>query len=177
MNEVERENWIKILKREAMQFPSEGTNALYFETNQVNKILPHRAPLALVQSITKLNIPLQLIKTETKIDTSDPVFSGHFPNHPVYPGIYQIEMMGQAGLCLMYFLQNQSIEILADQKPVMGLFTRVHNASFLKPIYPGDTVQVIAKMIEYDDYLGIMAVQMLNSGLICSHAILEAYLP
>lgn len=177
MLEAEREKWIKILKKDEIQFPLEDTFTLSYGVYEVNRILPHRTPLALVHHISKLNLRLQQIQIENTIDPQDPVFSGHFPNHPVYPGIYQIEMMGQAGLCLLYFLQNETVEINPVHKPILGLFTRVHNASFLKPVLPGDKVTVIAKMIEYDEYLGIMAVQLFNSGVICSHAILEAYLP
>lgn len=177
MIETEREEWIKLLKREEIKFSLEDTFILSYGVDEINMILPHRSPLALVHHISKLNLRLQQIQIENTIDPRDPVFLGHFPNHPVYPGIYQIEMMGQAGLCLLYFLQNQTTEIRTDHKPVMGLFTRVHNAVFLKPVLPGDKVTVIAKMIEYDEYLGIMAVQIFNSGVICSHAILEAYLP
>lgn len=172
----QREQWIKNLKSGVMAFHGNTTAGLTIGREGIDCILPHRPPLALLDRIVMVDLTRQQIRTETDIRENDPVFAGHFPGHPIYPGIYQIEMMGQAGLCLIYFLQNQSAAVEPAQLRVKGLFTRVHHAGFVHPILPCDTVTARAQVIEYDDFLGLLAVQLCKGDQVCAHSILEAYL-
>jgi 3-hydroxyacyl-[acyl-carrier-protein] dehydratase len=172
----DREKVIKSLKRHKLPFAEEGAVDVDYSRADIEKILPHRNPFALLDRITRMNRVDQVITTETVIDPNDAVFAGHFPGHPVYPGVLQIEMMGQAGLALIYFLNNNTDLIKEDNKPVVGLFTRVHNAGFIHAVEPGDKLEVRARMHEYDEFLGIMVVQIWKGDQLCSHSILEAYL-
>ena len=85
--------------------------------------------------------------------------------------------MGQAGLCLAYFTKNNTIVINDDSQPVKGLFTRVHNAGFNKGVMPGDTLTIRVKSLEDDDFMGLMAAQVIINSDIYSHSILEVYYP
>ena len=103
----------------------------------VKTLLPHRFPILLVDKILELDLG-HSIKTRFFVDPNLPVFSGHFPENPVFPGVYSIESMTQTGSCLL----------LADPKHVgkTPLFLGVNNARFLKPVYPGVILELRAKI-------------------------------
>lgn len=101
------------------------------------------------------------------LDPADPVFSGHFPGFPVYPGVLQIEMGGQLGLCLAHFFRTGGIEIAADAQPQPVRATRVLGAYFLAPVEPGQTVQIVGRKLEYDGYFGTILSQVIADDKIC----------
>ena len=177
MNSEEKKALIQSLKRELMTVPSEGTVKVNFGKDSINKIIPHRDPFALISSISLVNLEQKIIEVDSFVNPSDPLFAGHFPGAPVYPGVLQIESMGQAGLCLAYFTKNNTTIINNDSHPVKGLFTRVHNAGFNKGVMPGDNLTIRVRSLEDDDFMGLMAAQVIINNDIYSHSILEVYYP
>ncbi len=177
MNINEKEALTQSLKRELMVMPTEGTIKVSFGKDSINKIIPHRDPFALISTITLVNLEQKIIEVTSLVNPSDPLFAGHFPDAPVYPGVMQIESMGQAGLCLAYFTKNSTTAINENSQPVKGLFTRVHNAGFNKGVMPGDNLIIRVKSLEDDDFMGLMAAQVIINNEIYSHSILEVYYP
>jgi len=160
-----------------IQMPVETTSTVNYSGADINALIPHRPPFALISSINAINLHETCIEASSKIDPNDPIFAGHFPGAPVYPGVMQIETMGQAGLCLAYFVKNNTLEIKKENLAVKGLFTRVHNAGFNKGVQPGDTLIIRVKSIEDDDFMGLMAAQVIMNDEVFSHSILEVYYP
>ena len=177
MNCDEKEALTGSLKRDILHLPAESTVKVNFGREDIYKIIPHRPPFALISSITAINLRETIIEATSTIDPADPLFAGHFPGAPVYPGVMQIETMGQAGLCLAYFVKNNTLEIKEGDTPVKGLFTRVHNAGFNKGVLPGDVLTVRVKSIEDDEFMGLMSAQIILNNAVCSHSILEVYYP
>jgi 3-hydroxyacyl-[acyl-carrier-protein] dehydratase len=177
VNCEEKEAMIHTLKREIMDIPAEGCVKVNYGKEDIYRIIPHRPPFNLITSITAINLKEQVVEVTSKVDANDPVFAGHFPGSPVYPGVFQIETMGQAGLCLAYFIKNNTTEIASNAQPVKGLFTRVHNTGFNKPVMPGDNLTVRVKIIEDDDFMGLMSAQVMVGKELYSHSILEVYYP
>ena len=174
---IDLENWINKVKREPLQIEFEDTVKLNFVKEDINKIIPHRSPFALIESLTAVSLQHQIIEATSCINPTDPIFEGHFPGMPVYPGVMQIESMGQAGLCMAYFLKNNTTEITKNSVPVKGLFTRVHNAGFNKGVKPGDLLTIRVQSIEDDDFMGLMMAQVLLNNEVYSHSVLEVYYP
>ena len=175
MEAIEKERWIKFLKESPIQIISDDFEESPYEREQIEQLIPHRPPFALVERITNIDLAHKVIIAETRILEDDPVFKGHFPEMPVYPGVLQVEMMGQAGLCLIYFLNHNSTRIDPEKPQVKGMFTRIHHSAFMRPVLPGDLVTIRAQVVEKDDFLGILAVQLYKGGQICANSILEAY--
>ena len=177
MNAEERDTLIHNIKRELIELPPGDSVTVNHGKKDIYKIIPHRPPFDFISSITGISLKNQAIEVTSNVDAADPVFAGHFPGEPVYPGVFQIETMGQAGLCLAYFVKNNTTAVSDENEPVKGLFTRVHNAGFIKGVRPGDHLIIRAKMIENDDFFGIMSAQVLIGSEIYAHSILEVYYP
>ena len=106
------------------------------EVEKILKLLPHRYPFLLVDRVIdyKLGEHLTAIKNVT---FNEPHFNGHFPNHPVMPGVLIIEAMAQAS----GILSRLAIGELKDDSDIFYL-VKVDNAKFTKIVVPGDQLHL-----------------------------------
>ncbi len=97
--------------------------------NDIIKLIPHRHPFLLIDKITgiKLNEYITGIKAVT---FNEPYFPGHFPEHPVMPGVLILEGMAQTAACLV------SYEYQSLSKNNLVFFTGIDKAKFRKPVIP-----------------------------------------
>lgn len=102
---------------------------------QIQKILPHRYPFLLIDRVVHLEEG-KFIEAYKNITIAEQVFQGHFPDHPVYPGVMIIEGMAQAGGVLAFKSMNESSKEELDKKVVY--FMSIDKAKFRAPIKPGD---------------------------------------
>jgi len=108
---------------------------LLFNVVEIQKILPHRYPFLLVDRITALTEG-ESIEGYKNVSISEPVFQGHFPDHPIYPGVMIIEGMAQAGGFLAFQSLSEEEKAQADSKVVY--FMSIDRAKFRAPVTPGD---------------------------------------
>jgi len=101
----------------------------------IQKILPHRYPFLLVDRITGLTAG-ESIEGFKNISISEPVFQGHFPGHPIYPGVMIIEGMAQAGGVLAFKSMDNASQEEIENKVVY--FMSIDKAKFRSPVTPGD---------------------------------------
>jgi 3-hydroxyacyl-[acyl-carrier-protein] dehydratase len=114
---------------------------MLFNVVDIQNILPHRYPFLLVDRITELT-PGEYIEGLKNISISEPVFQGHFPDHPIYPGVMIIEGMAQAGGVLAFkSMDNVSQEEIQNK---VVYFMSIDKAKFRAPVTPGD--QLIYKI-------------------------------
>ncbi len=139
------------------------------------RILPHRDPMLLLDRITGIDLEGQTARGEYVVDPEDPIFAGHFPGLPIYPGVLQAEAIGQLGLCVEWFVRNQRTTTQADDSPSPRRVTRIHHARFLGPVQPGDTMEIHASLLEVDVIAGTAAGQIYVDGSLRSVAAFEVY--
>lgn len=156
--------------------PADGSSAVDYGREGIERLLEHRDPFLFVDRIAHVDLAARVVETRRTIHPDDPLFAGHFPGAPIYPGVLQIETMGQAGLCLIHFVLGGSRGIAPDAKPRPVRALRIHHAMFLAPVMPADELTVIAKLADFDDYTAICAGQLLKGDTICAFAVMEVYL-
>ena len=114
---------------------------MLYNVVDIQNILPHRYPFLLVDRITALTAG-QYIEGFKNVSISEPVFQGHFPDHPIYPGVMIIEGMAQAGGVLAFKSMSEEEQKNSTNKVVY--FMSIDKAKFRAPVTPGD--QLIYKI-------------------------------
>lgn len=104
------------------------------DINEIMNILPHRYPFLLIDRILELE-PGKSAKGLKNVTINEPFFAGHFPGHPIMPGVLIIEAMAQVGGVLAF----KSAGVANKAVYFMG----IDNARFRKPVLPGDSVEFV----------------------------------
>src|SRR5207302_934681 len=115
--------------------PGEGG----LDINQVMEILPHRFPFLMVDRILGFEGETKCTGLKT-VTVNEPYFAGHFPGHPVMPGVLQVEAMAQVASILLMKLAKSASRI--------GYFMSADEVKFRKPVFPGDTLLIYAELIK-----------------------------
>ena len=108
---------------------------MLYNVVEIQKILPHRYPFLLLDRVTDLKKG-EYIEGYKNISISEPVFQGHFPDHPIYPGVMIIEGMAQAGGVLAFKSMDGATQEEIQNKVVY--FMSIDKAKFRAPVTPGD---------------------------------------
>ncbi len=115
-----------------------GDPAVDIDIGQIMKMIPHRYPFLMIDRLIEA-VPEVSATAIKNVSINEPYFMGHFPGHPVMPGVLIIEAMAQtAAVLAVHSLGSQ-----AEGKLVY--FTSVESARFRRPIVPGDQVRVEVK--------------------------------
>ena len=102
---------------------------------EIQKILPHRFPFLLIDRVTALHSGSS-IEAYKNVTIGEQIFQGHFPDHPIYPGVMIIEGMVQAGGVLAFKSMDEEAQEGTKEKVVY--FMSIDNAKFRNPVRPGD---------------------------------------
>ena len=108
-------------------------------STQIQEILPHRYPFLLVDRISDFE-PGQWAKGIKCITINEQFFCGHFPRHPVMPGVLLIEALAQVGAV--------AILSLAENKGKIALFGGIKKARFKQQVGPGDVVELFCELTD-----------------------------
>ncbi len=107
------------------------------DINGVMNILPHRYPFLMVDRIVSFEGETKILGVKS-VTINEPFFQGHFPGHPVMPGVLQVEAMAQVASVLMMRISKSASRV--------GYFMSADGVKFRKPVFPGDTLFIHAEL-------------------------------
>ena len=111
---------------------------------QVMKILPHRYPFLMVDKVIK--VEGNKVTAVKNVTINEPFFQGHFPGHPIMPGVLQLEAVAQvAGILMMRQAENMG---------KIAFFMSAENVKWRKPVRPGDTLVIAVEMMKVRGKIG-----------------------
>jgi UDP-3-O-[3-hydroxymyristoyl] N-acetylglucosamine deacetylase / 3-hydroxyacyl-[acyl-carrier-protein] dehydratase len=109
-----------------------------YNINDIERMLPHRFPFLMVDKI--MEIGEETIIGVKNITMNEPIFTGHFPGNPVFPGVLQIEAMAQVGGIF-------ALSKVEDPHLYSTYFMKIDNVKFKQKVIPGDTIVFELKLI------------------------------
>jgi 3-hydroxyacyl-[acyl-carrier-protein] dehydratase len=109
-------------------------------TLDIMKLLPHRYPFLLVDRITEFEAGKRIIGKKN-VTINEPFFLGHFPEHPIMPGVLILEAMAQVGGVYAILAK----EVGENQVPY---FVGIDKAKFRKPVLPGDVLKLELELLK-----------------------------
>jgi 3-hydroxyacyl-[acyl-carrier-protein] dehydratase len=132
----------------------------FIDVREIMTILPHRYPLLLIDRITEL-IPLKLARGYKNITANEPMFTGHFPGNPLFPGVYMIEALAQLG--------GTMVLEPGDMARKLVYLVGIDKVKFRRPVVPGDRLDMETRMLRTRRNIGWVAVEASVEGkLACS---------
>ena len=133
----------------------------------IMKILPHRYPFLLVDRIIELEQGKRCVGIKN-VTVNAPFFPGHFPGHPVMPGVLIVEAMAQVAGIMAYLASDE------DTRKKVSYFIAIDNAKFRKPVQPGDQLRIEVSTTMNRRGIWGVAAQVFVDGTLVTEAELKA---
>ena len=118
------------------------------DISQVMDFLPHRYPFLLIDRVIGFE-RAQRITALKNVTINEEFFNGHFPGHPIMPGVLVVEAMAQAGCILL-------LQEIADRDSKLVVFTGIEEAKFRRPVTPGDQLRIEVEVLSFRPRQGRM---------------------
>jgi 3-hydroxyacyl-[acyl-carrier-protein] dehydratase len=144
-----------------------GTRLGDLDIDAIQRMIPHRYPFLMIDRVVEVTAETSAVGIKN-VTVNEPYFAGHFPGHPIMPGVLIIEAMAQTAAALVV----ASIGPAAEGKPVY--FMTVDQARFRRPVLPGDQLRV--KVVKQQKKLSVwkFAGQATVQGQLAAEAIISA---
>jgi 3-hydroxyacyl-[acyl-carrier-protein] dehydratase len=138
------------------------------DIQEILSLLPHRYPMLLIDRVIDFT-PGESLHAIKNVSINEPIFTGHFPNQPIFPGVLILEAMAQAtGLLGFKTVENRS-------ESELYLFAAVDNARFKQPVVPGDTLHLYVNFVkERRNIWKFSAEAKVDGKVVCSAEIMCA---
>lgn len=142
------------------------------ELKEIQKILPHRYPMLLIDRVISYTLEPEITLTAIKnVTINEPFFPGHFPGNPVMPGVLVIEAMAQACGILAH------VALVTEEISGIYYLVKIDNAKFNRMVVPGDQLVITVKqkrimrgMGKYEARVTVNGERTASCELLCSGA-------
>jgi UDP-3-O-[3-hydroxymyristoyl] N-acetylglucosamine deacetylase / 3-hydroxyacyl-[acyl-carrier-protein] dehydratase len=149
-------------KKLVKKFQFVKKEGVVFDTNAIQRILPHRYPFLLVDKIIHLDLDKKVIGIKS-VSINEPFFQGHFPGQPIMPGVLIIEAMAQTGGILL-------LNSFPNPEEKLVVFMQINNAKFRKQVVPGDQLQLEIELVNKKSKVVMMKGKAYVDGNLVSEA-------
>lgn len=153
-------------KKLIKKYQFEKKSGVVFDTNAIQRILPHRYPFLLVDKIVEFEIDKSIVGIKN-VSVNEPFFPGHFPGQPVMPGVLILEAMAQAGGILL-------LNGIENPEKKLAMFMSIDKAKFRKPVIPGDQLVLHLEMISKRSRMCVMSGKAYVDNTLVAEAELSA---
>ena len=120
---------------------SSTNQEVFLDIEAILRIMPHRYPFLLIDRVLDIE-PRKHVVAIKNVTINEPFFPGHFPGHPIMPGVLVIEAMAQAGGILL-------LNTMPEPEKKLVYFMGIDQARFRKPVRPGDQIRLELNMIKF----------------------------
>jgi UDP-3-O-[3-hydroxymyristoyl] N-acetylglucosamine deacetylase/3-hydroxyacyl-[acyl-carrier-protein] dehydratase len=149
-------------KKLVKKFQFVKKEGVVFDTNAIQRILPHRYPFLLVDKIIHLDMDKKVIGVKS-VTVNEPFFVGHFPGQPIMPGVLIIEAMAQTGGILL-------LNSFPNPEEKLVYFMQINNAKFRKPVVPGDQLYMEVELTQKKSKVVMMAARSYVNDVLVAEA-------
>ncbi len=133
------------------------------DVKRLMELIPHRAPMLMIDRMIDI-IPNVSATGVRAVSISDPIFVGHFPGHPIMPGVMIVEAMAQtAGALIMHSMSTTSSDKLV-------YFMSIDRARFRRPVVPGDMLTIPVKLLRARSPVWRFSGEAYVDGKLCAEA-------
>jgi len=165
---------VRRTRREKIVRPQDRLDPIDLDRGDIEKIVPHRGTALLLDRITGVSLHSRILVADRMLDPQDRGFDGHFPHAAVYPGVLQVEIIGQAALCLAHLIRRSEPQQHADGQSQDVRLMRINRADFVSEVRPGDTLNVIVNLFSQQSLTTLAVGQILVGDRIVCAAAIEA---
>ena len=141
------------------------------DVNEIMKLLPHRYPMLLVDRVLECDDQSRLVAVKS-VSINEPFFQGHFPGHPVMPGVLVLEALAQAGGLLTQLSASTDV---AAKKDKLFYLVKIDNARFSRMVVPGDRLELevrlkrmIRNMAMYECAARVDGKEVASADILCA---------
>lgn len=131
---------MKEAARERMRDLTTSESSGIMDVEDIMKVLPHRYPFLLVDRILEIEAGKRVVGVKN-VTINEPFFQGHFPGHPIMPGVLIIEAMAQVGGMLL-------LGAVPDPQSKVVYFTSLNNVKWRRPVKPGDQLRFELEVLQ-----------------------------
>lgn len=126
---------------------------------EILEIMPHRYPFLLVDRIVEYDGQSRMVGIKN-VSFNEPFFTGHFPEHPVMPGVLVVEALAQVGVILLFIEdENRSSKLV--------YFSGIDNCRFRQPVIPGDQLRLeVASIKRRGNYFRMKGEAFVDGALV-----------